>query len=108
MAGPQLRVIFSRPALLDLAEIEDYWASHDEPERGERYARDLPAEALELLSDPAEARAGRHLRDKDNPGVQEILVFRRSYRIIYFVRTDEQLVEVLRFWHSHRDEPFQK
>jgi plasmid stabilization system protein ParE len=108
MAASQFSVIFSRPALLDLAEIVDYWTIHDEPERGEKYARDLPAQALALLSDPSEARAGRYLRDSDNPGVQEVLVFRRSYRIIYFVRPDEQVVEVLHFWHSHRDEPFQE
>jgi hypothetical protein len=33
-------------------------------------------------------------------------VFKRSYRILYLVREAEGVVQVLRFWHSHRDEPF--
>jgi len=40
--------------------------------------------------------------------VQEFPVFKRSYRILYRVNESEQLVEVLRFWHSHRDEPFRE
>jgi hypothetical protein len=40
------------------------------------------------------------------PEVQALPVFKRSYRILYRIRESESTVEVLRFWHSHRDEPF--
>ena len=78
----------------------------DEPERGEQYARDLPAEAIRQLSIPATARAGRHLVKTNFPEAMELPVFKRSYRILYRIRESEGVVEVLRFWHSHRDIPF--
>ncbi len=42
----------------------------------------------------------------NSPTVQELPVFKHSYRILYRVRESEGIVDVLRFWHSHRDEPF--
>ena len=46
----------------DLEDIAAYWTDRLEPERGEQYAHDLPAEAIRQLSNPAAARAGGHLR----------------------------------------------
>lgn len=106
MATRDFRVIFAESAFNDLAEIVDYWTDRQDRERGEQYAHDLPAEAIRLLSDPATAQTGRYLRQTAYPEVQEQPVFKRSYRILYLVRDTEQTVEVLRFWHSHRDEPF--
>ena len=53
MAAPSFRVIFTQSAWSDLEEIVAYWTERDEPERGEQYAPDLPAEAIRQLSDPA-------------------------------------------------------
>ncbi|MGV3658526.1 MAG: type II toxin-antitoxin system RelE/ParE family toxin [Prosthecobacter sp.] len=39
------------------------------------------------------------------PDTREILVFKSSYRIIYRIDEEHQLIEVLRFWHGHQDEP---
>ncbi|MEP6669110.1 MAG: type II toxin-antitoxin system RelE/ParE family toxin [Chthoniobacter sp.] len=107
MAGQSFRVIFTQSAWVDLEEVVAYWTDRDEPERGEKYAHDLPSEALRQLSNPVTARSGRHLLHTDFPEVQELPVFKRSYRILYLVNEIEEVVEVLRFWHSHRDEPFQ-
>jgi plasmid stabilization system protein ParE len=106
MAGQSLRVIFTQSAWSDLEEIVLYWTERDEPERGEQYARDLPAEGIRQLSDPGTARTGRYLRKTIYPQTQELPVFKRAYRILYFLKEAEGVVEVLRFWHSHRDEPF--
>jgi len=38
------------------------------------------------------------------PEVQELPVFKRMYRILYLVNESDNVVKVLRFWHSHRDE----
>jgi plasmid stabilization system protein ParE len=106
MAAQNFRVIFTQSAWNDIGEIVAYWTDHDERERGELYAHDLPSEAIRQLSDPGTARAGRHLRHTAYPRTQELPVFKRSYRILYLVKETEGVVEVLRFWHSHRDEPF--
>ena len=106
MAARNLLVIFTQSAWDDLGEIVAYWTDRDERERGEQYAHDLPSEAIRQLSNPGTAHAGRHLRHTAYPQTQELPVFKRSYRILYLVKEAEGIVEVLRFWHSHRDEPF--
>ncbi|MFT4587166.1 MAG: plasmid stabilization system protein ParE [Limisphaerales bacterium] len=108
MAAQKFRVRFAESAWLDLTEIADYWTQHGDPARGAQYAHDLPIEAVSLLSDPTVALSGRHLRRTAYPQVQEHTVFKRSYRILYLVEETENLVRVLRFWHGHRDEPFQR
>lgn len=108
MAAQNLRIIFAESAWNDIGEIVGYWTDRDEPERGEQYAHDLPSEAIRQLSDPGTARAGRHLRHTSYPETQELPVFKHSYRILYLVKEADGIVEVLRFWHGHRDEPFNK
>lgn len=106
MAAPNFRVIFTESAWGDLIEIVRYWTDRNEPERGEQYAHDLPTEAIRQLSDPGTARAGRYLRHTAYPETQELPVFKHSYRILYLLKEADGIVEVLRFWHGHRDEPF--
>ena len=67
MAAKSVRVIFTQSAWADIEEIVAYWTEQDEPERGEKYAHDLPAEAIRQLSDPAVASAGRFLRHTAYP-----------------------------------------
>lgn len=107
MAGEELRVIFTESAWTDLEEIVSYWTDRGEPERGIQYARDLPNEAVRQLSNVEVARCGRYLRRTAFPETQELPVFRHSYRILYLLKEADRIVQVLRFWHSHRDEPFQ-
>ena len=107
MAAQNFRLVFTQSAWDDLEEIATYWAERGEPERGEQSAHDLPAEAVRHLRDPGTARAGHYLRHTAYPKTQELPVFKRAYRILYFLNESEAAVEVLRFWHSHRDEPFQ-
>jgi plasmid stabilization system protein ParE len=106
MAAQSFRVVFTESSWNDLERIVSYWTERDEQDRGEQYAHDLPAEAIRQLSQPAIALAGRYLRHTAYPETQELPVFKRSYRILYLVNKAEGIVEVLRFWHSHRTEPF--
>jgi len=106
MAASSFRAVFTHSAFADIEEIVTYWSDQGEPERGEQYAHDLPAEAIRRLGDASTARSGRHLVKTSFPVVQELPVFRRSYRVLYRIRASDDTVEVLRFWHSHRDEPF--
>jgi len=107
MAPQKFRVIFTESAWTDLKSIVTYWTRRGEPERGEKYAYDLPVEAVKKLSDPETASSGRFLKNTAHPKIQELGVFKHSYRILYFVRNGADVAVVLRFWHSHRDEPFQ-
>jgi hypothetical protein len=97
MAAQSFRVVLTHSA----------WADRDEAERGEQYAHDLPSEAIRQLSDPDTAHAGRYLQRTAYPQTQELPIFKRSYRILYRTKEEEGVVEVLRFWHCHRDEAFQ-
>ncbi|HWM26198.1 MAG TPA: hypothetical protein VNP98_15385 [Chthoniobacterales bacterium] len=58
------------------------------------------------MSDPDTARAVRHLRHTAYPETQELSVFKHSYRVLYLLKKADGIVEVLRFGHGHRDEPF--
>jgi plasmid stabilization system protein ParE len=106
MAKEELRVIFAATAWSDLEEIVEYWTKCGDEERGVQYAHDLPTAALRELSRLEAARTGKYLRHTNFPHVQELAVFKRSYRILYVLKETERVVQVLRFWHSHRDEPF--
>jgi hypothetical protein len=56
------------------------------------------------LTQPEIASGGRHLTQTAYPEVQELPVFKRMYRILYLVNESDNVVKVLRFWYSHRDE----
>lgn len=75
----------------DLEEIVACWTDRGEPERGEEYAYDLPAEAIRQLSEPSTARSGRHLLHTEFPEAQELPVFKCSYRNLYFVKKSDNL-----------------
>ena len=104
MGEETLRVILTEDALTDLDQLSDYWTARGESWRAEKYHRDLLHRAETELSDPASARRGRRSRIPEWPDAQEILAF-GVYRIIYRIDESASVVNVLRFWHAHRDEP---
>ena len=105
MPEKSFRVDFSRDAEFDLYGIEEYWTQRGEAWRGEKYFKDLVETAMRELSKPEIARGGRIPRDVEAEGLRELLVFKRSYRIIYEIDEAAARVNILRFWHSHRDAP---
>jgi plasmid stabilization system protein ParE len=105
MGPTSFQVRLTDSALNDLHEIDDYWFQCGEPERGEQYVRNLIEMAETELASPVRAQSGRQVRVTILPDTREILVFRGSYKIIYRIDAHENVVHVLRFWHSHRDEP---
>ena len=105
MDSTPFQVRLTDSALQDLHEIDDYWFQHGEPERGEQYVRDLIEKAEQELVSPERVQRGRRVRVAILPDTREILVFKGSYRIIYRIDAAEHVVHILRFWHSHRDEP---
>ena len=60
MGKATLEVFITASAREDLDAIWRYWADRDEPERGEKYATDLHAEAVSELSNPQVAKGGKY------------------------------------------------
>ena len=104
MPGSKFRVVVSALAEGDLYEIEDFWRERGEAWRGEKYFRDLHRAAVSSLSDRTGARRGGLLKDTMNPNARSILAF-GVYRIIYEIDDAAERVNIIRFWHSHRDTP---
>ena len=104
MGETTFRVTFTADAWADLDELADFWIARGEGWRAEKYSRDLVRAARQELGDPIRARRGRSLRSREHPEAREFLAF-GIYRIIYEINEAQRGVEVLRFWHAHRDDP---
>ena len=102
MGSTSFQVRLTDSALNDLHEIDDYWFMRGEPDRGEQYVRNLIEKAETELSSLLRAQSGRPVRVAVLPDTREIQVFKGSYKIIYRIDPDENVVHVLRFWHGHR------
>lgn len=105
MGRTAFKVFLTASAREDLDEIAVYWAERGDPERGEKYATDLHEVATGELADRVKALGGRVMLGEGANAVREIRVFKRVYRIFYTLDEAAGKVFVLRFWHSHRDEP---
>ena len=105
MGKATLQVFLTASAGEDLDEIAIYWSERGEPERGEKYAEDLHNAATAKLADSDTALRGKVFVGDGPEAIREFSVFKRAYRIFYTVDERARRVEVLRFWHSHRDEP---
>jgi plasmid stabilization system protein ParE len=104
MGEASFRVKVSAEAWADLAEIAEYWSGRGEAWRGEKNFRDLVRAARKELTDAPRARRGRRAKVVSPTTAREILVF-GVYRLIYEIDEEAHAVNLLRFWHSHRDEP---
>ena len=102
MGEARFRVEVTERAADDLDKIDTYWTERGDAWRGEKYYHDLRDFALQELADADYARRGRFLNDQANPNARSILAF-GVYRIIYEIDESSSCVNVIRFWHSHRD-----
>ena len=93
------KVRFSHSARADINNLVGYISS-DNREQAFRFARLLIEHALSLAQFP---ERGRIVPEFGNESVREIVV--RTYRIVYRVDHQTQLIEVIRFWHAARDTP---
>jgi plasmid stabilization system protein ParE len=83
----------------DLAALVRFIA-RDNPQAAECFGLAL-LDKLKVLQD--HPHLGRIVPERADPNLREIV--HQPYRIVYRVREHEQVVEVLRFWHSARGEP---
>src|ERR1044071_361791 len=93
------QVRLSRSARLDIQDIVRY-ISIDDPYRARQFGRFLIQHSRNLSQFP---ERGRVVPEFEDESIREIFV--RAYRIVYRVRHEKQLVEIVRFWHAGRGEP---
>ncbi len=92
-------VILSPSANSDLEDIVSYIARRDQ-NAAVRVGDALISRAELLVQFP---ELGRIVPEFSRTDLREIV--HRSYRIIYRVRDEPQLIEIVRFWHSARGLP---
>ncbi len=93
------KVILTPQSIDDLKEAVRFIAPHN-PERARTFGHELIHRALSLATFP---ERGRVVPEMDEPAVREII--HGSYRIIYEIFPNQNVVYVLRFWHGARGEP---
>jgi toxin ParE1/3/4 len=93
------KVILTPQSIDDLREVVTFIAPHN-PERARSFGYELIDQALSLATFP---ERGRVVPEIDEPSVREII--HASYRIIYEIFPEQNVVYVLRFWHGARGEP---
>jgi len=93
------RLTWSPSARLDLREIFDFIAE-DDPSTAERFIRSL-FDAVERL--PPFPEFGRIVPEFGDPCVREVI--RRPCRIVYRIKPDERMIEIVRVWHATRGIP---
>ena len=93
------RIIWSRTSQRDLRSLVKY-ISKDSPQRDEHFGYRIIA-GVEMLQ--AHPRMGRVVPEFNQPDLHEVIV--SPYRIIYRIKEDPPLIEVIRVWHAARDTP---
>ena len=89
-----MKLRWTRPALLDLTETQDYIA-RDNPLAAQVIGQRIADAAQRLLQQPYIGRPG-HVA-----GTRELVVDRSPYLIIYRIVGDD--IELLRVWHGRRN-----
>jgi plasmid stabilization system protein ParE len=92
-------VVLTEKGSEDLLEIAVRIAETD-ASLAELYCNQLLDQTLILSDFP---RMGRIVPELKNPVIRELI--RSPYRIIYRINGEENLIQILRFWHSARGTP---
>jgi len=93
------KVIISPSARADLAGIVRYIARHDS-DAAARLGYELITRAESVINFP---EIGRVVPEFQRPTLREVIY--RPYRIIYRLRPNEQIIDIVRFWHGARELP---
>lgn len=86
---------FAESTLIDLQNIQQWYADQQVPEVGEQLAADIVARIEALASHPD---LGRIVPEFDQPFLRELI--HPPFRIVY--RRDKSAVRIVRVWRSER------
>ena len=93
------KIVFTKPAIADLEGLVVF-ISQDNPQAAERFGFEIIAKAEKLDQFPF---LGRVVPEFKVEIIREII--HRPYRIVYRVRAEQKLIEILRVWHAARGIP---
>lgn len=94
------QVVLSASARSDIQDIVRY-ISLDDPRRAIEFGRFLIQCARSLGQFPMRGRVVPEFGDQL---LRELIA--RSYRIVYRLNQDGELIEIVRFWHAGRGTPY--
>ncbi len=90
-----MKILWTREALKQLTEIEDFIAK-DNAERAAKFVDEIVEHAESVL--PGEPRIGRMVPEISNPDIRELIF--KKYRIVY--RVNKSNLEILTVFEGHR------
>jgi len=93
------QLIWAPSARLDLRELVAYIAESRSTASG-RFVRQVFRLVGQLVDFP---ESGRIVPEFDDPNIRELI--RRPCRIVYRVKPQERIVEIVRIWHAARGIP---
>jgi toxin ParE1/3/4 len=93
------RLIWAPAARLDLKDLVAYIAE-DNPTAARKFMRSL-FQVVERLSQFP--RSGRIVPEFKDPNLREVI--RRPCRIVYRIKSEEEVIEIVRVWHGARGAP---
>ena len=92
-------LIWAPSARLDLRELAAYIAE-SRPIAAGRFVKQVFRLVGQLADFP---ESGRIVPEFDDPNIREVV--RRPCRIVYRVKTEDGIVEIVRIWHAARGTP---
>jgi toxin ParE1/3/4 len=93
------KIVFTKPAVEDLNNLVAF-ISRDNPRAGEQFGYELVDKAQSVAEHPF---IGRVVPEFKLENLREII--HRPYRILYRVREEQKVIEILRVWHAARGIP---
>jgi len=93
------KLIWAPSARLDLKDIESYIAEAS-PQSSSRFIKSIFQNIEQLIDFP---ESGRIVPEFDDPCIRELI--RKPCRIIYRVKSHENIIEIVRIWHAARGLP---
>jgi toxin ParE1/3/4 len=93
------KLIWAPSARLDLRELSSYIAE-TRPEASVRFVKNVFRTIEPLARFP---ESGRIVPEFADPRIREVI--RKPCRIVYRIKADQQVVEVIRIWHAARGIP---
>ena len=93
------KLIWAPSASLDLKDIASYIAEAS-PQSSVRFVKSIFQNIEQLIDFP---ESGRIVPEFDDPCIRELI--RKPCRIIYRMKSKENIIEIVRVWHAARGLP---
>lgn len=93
------KLIWAPSARLDLKEIASYIAD-SRPEASIRFVKSVFRSVEHLIDFP---EAGRIVPEFGDPCIREVV--RKPCRIVYRIKSEQSIIEIIRVWHAARGIP---